>query len=160
MKKQIVPILLILGLTLISFNQVNIVAADSSQIQEIDENFKIDYSGFHGNQLELNEAAYKEFKRADDKLNEIYNKIFIKYKDNQLFLDKLINAEIAWINFRDAQLEAIYPEENKSVYYGSIFPMVYNIEKAKLTWDRVIQLNQWLIEYPEGTTGLGSRGKQ
>ena len=74
MKKQLIPILLILSLTLISFNQVNIVwAADPSQIQEIDENFKIDYSGFHGNQLELNEAAYKEFKRADDKLNEIYN---------------------------------------------------------------------------------------
>ena len=116
-------------------------------------------TGFRGNQDELNELADRECKRADDKLNESYNQIFVKFKNNKLFLDKFGDAEIAWIKFRDAHLAALYPEEDKILHYGSMFPLAYYFEKANLTWDRVMQLNQWLLDYPEGMAELGSRGK-
>ncbi|EGO63806.1 lysozyme inhibitor LprI family protein [Acetonema longum] len=158
-KNQLAVILLVLGLTVLIFNK-DVWAAKTPPIKEYNENFEIDYSdpGLRGSQSEMNEAAYREFKRADDKLNEIYGQIFVKYKNNKLFLDKLTNAEIAWIKYRDAYLESIYSEKDKHIHYGSVFP-IYNIEAAKLTWDRVKQLNQWLIDYPEGMVGLGSRGK-
>lgn len=162
MKKQLAVVLLILGLAAIGIYQsATVEAAESAQIKENDDNFKVDRSdpGFKGNQSDMNEAAYREWKRADDKLNEIYSQILIKYKDNQLFLDKLTDAELAWIKFRDAHLEALYPDKEPTYHYGSVYPMVYHLEKAYLTWARVKQLNQWLITYPEGVVGLGSRGQ-
>lgn len=147
-------------LAVYSYQGNSALAFGPSEAQVNDESFKVDYSdpGFQGTQFEMNEAAYREFKRADDKLNEIYGQILVRYKNNQVFLDKLVEAELAWIKFRDAHLEAIYPEENKRLYYGSIYPMVYSLENAKLTWNRVKELNEWLIDYPDGMVGLGSRG--
>jgi uncharacterized protein YecT (DUF1311 family) len=131
---------------------------NSNSLQVKNEKFEFDYSLLTGNQKEMNEAAYKEFKRADDKLNEFYQQILIEYKKNKQFLEKLAEAEKAWIKFRDAQLEALYPGDDKQLHYGSVFPMCYYIEKANLTWARVKQLNEWLKEPEEGTVGLGSRG--
>ncbi|EGO63794.1 lysozyme inhibitor LprI family protein [Acetonema longum] len=160
-KKLLVAMLLVLGVIAIHFSQGAWAADETSLTEQKNENFQVDRSdpGFRGNQGEMNEAAYREFKRADDKLNAIYAQIFVKYKNNKLFLDKLTSAEIAWIKFRDAHLESIYPEKDTTMHYGSVYPMVYYIGKANLTWDRVKQLNQWLIDYPEGTLGLGSRGQ-
>jgi Uncharacterized protein conserved in bacteria len=120
--------------------------------------FEVDYSKLTGSQSEMNDAAYKEFKRADDKLNGIYRQILVEYKKNQLFLAKLTEAEKAWLKFRDAHLEALYPEEDKQSHYGSSFLMGFNLEKARLTWERVKQLNEWLNPV-EDAVGLGSRGQ-
>jgi len=132
-------------------------AAEGNQSRQDTSHFKVDFSNFRdGNQGELDRAAEKEFKRADDTLNDIYNKVLLKHKNDQEFIDKFINAELAWIKFRDAELEAIYPSEDKQ-RYGSVYPMAYFIEKANLTWDRVKQLNVWLEGLPEGVVGAGSR---
>jgi len=56
-------------------------------------------------------------------------------------------------------MEALYPEENKLFHYGSVYPMCYYLKDASLTWDRVKQLNEWMVDYPEGVVGLGSRGQ-
>lgn len=108
-------------------------------------------------QMAMNMAAAKELKRADDTLNEIYNMVLAKYKDDQEFIDKLIAAELAWIAFRDAEMEAIFPKQDKQRHYGSAFPMSFCIVKAELTWDRVKQLNEWLVGFPEGDLAAGSR---
>ena len=120
--------------------------------------FKVEltYTDDDRSQRSMNMAAGREVKRADDTLNEIYNKVLLKHKDDKNFIDKFTKAELAWIVFRDAQLESIYPAQDKQAY-GSVYPMTYALEKATLTWDRVKQLNQWLEGYPEGTVGRGSR---
>lgn len=119
--------------------------------------FKVELSpAGDSSQMALNEAAARELKRADDKLNEVYNLVLSKHQDDPEFTAKFVAAELAWLAFRDAELEAIYPKTDKS-QYGSIFPMVYCISKAELTWDRVRQLNEWLEGFPEGDPGAGSR---
>ena len=90
-------------------------------------------------------------------MNDVYHQVQIVYKDDQSFIDKLIDAELAWISFRDAQLEAIYPERNRPGRYGSVFPMTYALEKTRLTWARVRQLREWLDGLPaeQNTGGQG-----
>jgi len=89
-KKQLFIIFFLLALILIA-QSTNVLASEPSQVKNNNDNFKVDYSdpGFSGNQGDMDNAAYRQFKRADDKLNEIYNQIFIKYKNNKLFLRKL-----------------------------------------------------------------------
>ena len=103
------------------------------------------------------EVAAKEAKRADDTLNEVYKQILVIYGNNQLFIEKLVDSELAWIAFRDAELEAISAVKDKQVRYGTLSSMAYDIEKARLTWARVEQLKEWSEGIPEGNVGAGSR---
>lgn len=149
-----VSFLLLLSLGLAPAHSVRGAEPAGSAKQEA-----IDFSdpGFGGSQGDMNAAAFREFRRADDTLNQVYGQIQEKYKNNPTFLAKLTDAEGAWIQFRDAHLESLYPARDKR-QYGSVYPMVYALEKARLTWDRVKQLNQWL-EFREGAVGQGSRGQ-
>lgn len=93
-------------------------------------------------QKELNSDAGNELKRASEATDSVYNRVLLAYKDNTLFVDKLKASEGAWAKFRDAHLEAIYPEKDKQLAYGSVYPMVYSAEKTKLTQAREKQLQQ------------------
>lgn len=125
---------------------------DASQDNQTSQNFdgmNFDFSKLTGpSQMQLNVQAYEEFKRADDSLNKVYRQVLTVYHDDKPFIDELVDAELAWIAFRDAELEAIYPAQDKQGWYGSIFPMTYSIEKADLTWARVKQLKEWLDGMP------------
>lgn len=110
-----------------------------------------------GSQAELNEAAYKEYERADEKLNEIYRTIFREYKGEKLFLEKLKETERLWIKYRDAYMESRFPGEDKQFIYGSVYPMAYYYVKAQKTWERVRELDEWL-NYQEGDVTAGSIG--
>lgn len=151
---------LILFIQLVIFGVIPVITANAAEdSQSYDtSHFKVEMSFPDGDrsQWALNMAAGREFKRADDTLNDIYNKVLLKYERDQEFIDKFVNAELAWIKFRDAELEAIYPAQDKR-RYGSIYPMIHNIEGANLTWSRVKQLNEWLTGFPEGVVGAGSR---
>ena len=120
--------------------------------------FKVEltYPDDDRSQLAMNDAAARELKRADDTLNVIYNKVLVKYQDDREFIAKYTAAEVAWIAFRDAHLDAVFPKEDKQAY-GSTYPMVYRLYKAELTWERVKQLNEWLADFPEGDAAAGSR---
>ncbi|MDT8902889.1 lysozyme inhibitor LprI family protein [Anaeroselena agilis] len=135
-----------------------IANADENKQEYDASRFKVEltYPDDDRSQLAMNDAAARELKRADDTLNAIYNKVLVKYRDDREFIAKYVAAEVAWIAFRDAQLDAVFPKEDKSSY-GSVYPMVYRLYKAELTWDRVRQLNEWLIEFPEGDAAAGSR---
>ncbi|RYZ47353.1 MAG: DUF1311 domain-containing protein [Proteobacteria bacterium] len=50
-----------------------------------------------------------EFLKTDKELNDTYKEIQTKYKADSIFLKKLKKAQTAWIAFRDAHLEAVYP---------------------------------------------------
>jgi uncharacterized protein YecT (DUF1311 family) len=107
-------------------------------------------------QLEMNQKADNEYKKADKELNSIYNKILKDYKVDTKFITKLKVAQNAWIKFRDAEMNALFPEDNKSVEYGSVFSMCWNNALTDLTKQRIKKLKVWLNGIEEGDACSGS----
>jgi len=107
-------------------------------------------------QAEMNEHTYQIYQKTDKELNNVYKQILIKYKDDKLFISKLQKAELAWIKYRDAEIEAIYPEEDKS-NYGSVYPMCVNQVMTEITQQRIKELKSWSNGIPEGEVCAGSR---
>jgi len=108
------------------------------------------------NQFELNQCAARELKEADDELNRVYREILKRNAKDPVFLDRLKAAQRAWISFRDAELEAIFPDPEKQVAYGSAYPMCYAHWMKKLTSQRTQQLRRWLVGTEEGDVCTGS----
>lgn len=109
-------------------------------------------------QSSLNSCAAKEFKEADNRLNAVYQEVRSKYSANELFLERLKKAQLAWIALRDADLEMMFPGEKKVLNYGSVYPMCLLIKKTELTNDRTKFLLQWLENPQEGDVCSGSAG--
>lgn len=107
-------------------------------------------------QADMNKQAYQEFKKADDELNRVYSQVLKKYKNDKIFISKLQKAELAWIKFRDAEIEAIYPKEDKS-FYGSVYPVCVNMDMTEITQQRIKELKLWLKGVQEGDVCSGSR---
>lgn len=111
---------------------------------------------FAQTQQELNDGACAEYRKVDAQLNETYQAILRKKGDDAVFLAALKKAQRAWIAFRDAELEAVYPEEDKRVHYGSVYTMCSCSLATELTQQRVEQLTTWLTA-EEGDVCSGSR---
>ncbi len=107
-------------------------------------------------QLEMNLAELKKYQIADDELNQVYRKIQEVYREDTLFLQKLKSAQLAWIKFRDLHLESLYPEEDKALHYGSVYPTCRYIVLTELTKARTVQLRVWLKGLPQGDVCSGS----
>ena len=97
-----------------------------------------------------------EFGKVDKELNAIYQKILTEYTGDQEFIAKLKAAQRAWLKFRDAEMEALFPLQEKGYSYGSIYPMCHSIWLANLTQDRITQLKKWTEKVEEGDVCAGS----
>ena len=89
-------------------------------------------------------------------MNAVYRQVLNKYKGDTLFVAKLKAAQRAWIAFRDAHLESLYPEANKLQAYGSVNPVCRCGGLTELTAERAKQLKQWLNGAEEGDVCSGS----
>lgn len=118
----------------------------------------VDVSKLDGSQAEIKQKVDAELKQAEDALDDVCSQILMRYEENGIFIDRFIDAELAWSAFRDAELEAINAAQNKEKRYGRFSPVAYELEKARLTWARVVQLKEWSEGLPEGFVGAGSRG--
>ena len=107
-------------------------------------------------QGDLDEEACGQFHKADVALNETYSKILKEYAKDQQFVAKLKSAQRAWLAFRDAEIEALYPKENKQAEYGTVYPMCHCSELQFLTAERTKQLKRWLDGTLEGDVCAGS----
>src|SRR5574341_1083599 len=94
-------------------------------------------------QLDLEKKACAELEKADKELNKVYKKILTEYKNDKLFLEKLKKAQKAWLAYRDAHVESIYPEPDTSLKYGSAYGMCYCKTITDLTRQRTKMLKQW-----------------
>ena len=83
-------------------------------------------------------------KKADTKQNQVYSQILKEYKSDIVFITNLKNAQRLWIQFRDAEIKALYPEREDR-YYESVRPMCWNIYLQELTEERIKKLNIWLL---------------
>lgn len=111
---------------------------------------------FSQTQTEMNIDSYNQYLKVDKEMNVVYQKILKKYSTDKLFLKKLKVAQNLWIKFRDAEVEARFPEENKKLEYGSMYPMCVNDYFNKLTLERIKQLKVWLNGIPEDELCSGS----
>jgi len=95
-------------------------------------------------QSELNECSCKQFHNADAEMNSVYRKLVSLHAKDELFISKLRNAQRAWLAFRDAQLEAIFPDKDPRIAYGSSYTMCYCANQRWLTEERTKQLKMML----------------
>ena len=107
-------------------------------------------------QVQMNQDACAVFAQADGELNAVYRRILAEYPTAPQFTDKLKNAQRAWVAFRDAHLEAVYPAPDKQAEYGSAYPLCRCVALAELTRVRVEELKGWLNGVPEGEVCRGS----
>lgn len=101
---------------------------------------------FAQSQAEINANLMTAYEKSDKKLNQVYHKILVTYKDDTLFIKNLKRAELLWIQLRDAEMEAKYP---RSEELGSSFTVCYYSYLCQLTDDRTKYLMQWLPKVHE-----------
>ncbi len=93
-------------------------------------------------QADLTECSSTDYKAADDELDATYQRLLQKAAADRVALQQITSAQKAWIAFRDAQIAALYPAEDKQKEYGTVFPMCANLALADLTRQRTKMLRQ------------------
>jgi uncharacterized protein YecT (DUF1311 family) len=101
-------------------------------------------------QAGMNERACAGNRRADAEMNRVYQQILSEYQDKAEFVEKLKEAQRAWVAYRDAHMEALYPGEDKRSLYGSAHEMCACPEMENLARERTALLRRWLTGLPEG----------
>jgi uncharacterized protein YecT (DUF1311 family) len=104
-------------------------------------------------QTALNSKAENGYQKADKELNVVYQKILKEYAAQPLFIKNLKIAQRLWVQLRNAELAAKYPEDGS---YGSVQPMCESSYLEHLTIDRTKFLKVWLTGVPEGDVCSGS----
>jgi uncharacterized protein YecT (DUF1311 family) len=110
---------------------------------------------FGQSQGEMSQDAAKKYQKADKELNTAYQKILKMYSNDTAFIRNLKNAQRIWVQFRDAEMKAIYPDREPG-YYGSVQPMCWYSEITRLTNDRIKKLKVWIDGTMEGDVCSGS----
>jgi uncharacterized protein YecT (DUF1311 family) len=95
----------------------------------------------------MNRCASEEAKRADDELNATYRTLLSKAAAQPEAVAKIKAAERAWVAYRDAYIDAMFPAKNKQAEYGSAYPMLVNLIRAKLTRQQIAALKDLLDQY-------------
>jgi uncharacterized protein YecT (DUF1311 family) len=106
-------------------------------------------------QAAMNQCTANSLTAADKELNQVYQQVLSKYAKDTVFIGKLKVAQKAWLAFRDAELAARFPDNDKS-NYGSIYPMCADNELEAMTRQRTEELRAWLKGTQEGDVCAGS----
>jgi uncharacterized protein YecT (DUF1311 family) len=114
-------------------------AQESSQYRVCQENAKT--------QIEMNACARQEAARANALFAEAYRSLLSKVTNRPKAKARIESAERAWIAYRDAYMDAMYPATDKQTEYGSIYPMEINSLLAKLTQRQVTALRELDQQY-------------
>lgn len=101
-------------------------------------------------QMEMNTCAGEEAARVDTRLNDVYHELLSKAAKQLEAVVKIKAAERAWVAYRDAYMEAMYPAKDKQVEYGSIYLMEASLLRARLTERHTTELKEMLQQYSEG----------
>jgi len=123
----------------IALNSFSGLAQDSERYRACNEKAKT--------QAEINACASGEAARVDAELNDVYRKLLSKAESEPEAVAKIKAAERAWIAYRDAYIDAMYPAKDKQAEYGSSYPTEINLLRAKLTQQQVAALRELLRQY-------------
>ena len=92
-------------------------------------------------QQEMNAGAAAEFAKADKELNEVYGKVLGVLDDEAK--EMLKRSQRAWVAFRNAEAAFRADAEARG---GSMWPLVHEGVRGKLTQERVKALREYLVE--------------
>ena len=96
-------------------------------------------------QADLNEEACQQLSREIETLESALTKARTHWSTNAKALALLDASQLAWSQYRDAQLKLNDPDE---VYgrgsSGSVVPMCLCLEAARMTHDRAIELDDYM----------------
>ncbi len=110
---------------------------------------------FAQSQAQTNESLCNSYKRADTELNSAYSQILNIYVKEKEFVQRLKEAQRAWLLYRDAHVLAHFPSK-KPGEYGSVQPGCECEILLELTTARTKQLKEWLDGTIEGDVCAGS----
>lgn len=110
---------------------------------------------FCQSQGDMNKEADLDFRKADKELNLVYQKVLKEYAGDKLFVKNLKNAQRLWVQLRDAEMLAKYPETDSHAY-GSAHPMCWSMYLTELTQERIKRLKVWVNGLDEGDICNGS----
>ena len=125
------------GLVALSFAGVQASSSENSQTQ-----------------LQMNEASCAEYKQADREMNRVYLKIVSDDRGDPVFIKAMKKAQLAWLRYRDAHVESIFP--GAASQYGSVSTMCRCGSLAEITKERTQTLNRWLEGIDEGDVCAGT----
>jgi uncharacterized protein YecT (DUF1311 family) len=95
-------------------------------------------------QQEMNAEAAESFKKADKELNEVYAKVLANLDDQAK--ENLKKSQRAWVAWRDAEAAFRADAEARG---GSMWPLVHEGIRSRLTKERVKGLKELLLEDEE-----------
>jgi len=99
------------------------------------------------------------YTKAEKEINTVYQKILREYSSDKAFIKNLKAAQRLWIQFRDAEIKARFPNQTPG-YYGSVYAVCVSNLKTELTNERIKTLNVWLNGIEEGDVCAGSIRKK
>lgn len=102
-----------------------------------------------GTQTEMNQCSYEDFKKADATLNKKYKELRALRNGDTPYLNKLKTSQKAWLKFRDAEVKTIFACKTNDMKscWGSMYPLLYNIEMQTLTEQRSKTLGTYIKDY-------------
>jgi uncharacterized protein YecT (DUF1311 family) len=104
-------------------------------------------------QLELNECATAEEQKAEEEMNQLYRQLLSGASKNPAYREKLEAAQKAWLAYRDAELEAKYPAQDKRGEYGSVYPMCFANDRTDLVRQRIEEIKALLKQTEDVCAG-------
>jgi uncharacterized protein YecT (DUF1311 family) len=87
-------------------------------------------------QFQMNKCASEEAARTDSALNDAYQILLKLVARNVNAGQKIRTAQRAWLAYRDAYINAMYPADDKQANYGSMYPMEVDLLRAELTTEQ------------------------
>lgn len=111
-------------------------------------------------QGELTDCAARDMDAAERQMNTLYAIVLDRFRGDPETLGKIRAAQQAWLAFRQAHAEAVFPKAgtpDAQFVYGSSLPMCWASVTAGLTGPRIAQLREWADGVEEGDLCAGSR---
>ncbi|MDO5674411.1 MAG: lysozyme inhibitor LprI family protein [bacterium] len=81
---------------------------------------------------------------ADSVLNGNYQRILREHADQPAFIAKFKASQRAWLQFRNAEMAALFPHDKMDLAHGEGLTEAQQQWLTKLTEERSIQLVRWL----------------
>jgi uncharacterized protein YecT (DUF1311 family) len=106
-------------------------------------------------QAELNTNVARELRSAEAQIEELLRSLTTKAKGHPEALAKLDRAQAAWVTYRDAHLDSLWPSADALRSYGSVHPMCVLMERTKLTMQRIAAL-RLMLKAEEGEVCFGA----
>jgi uncharacterized protein YecT (DUF1311 family) len=93
-------------------------------------------------------CAWEEAERTDAEMDRMYRDLLSRAAALPEAPPKIEATQAAWITYKDAYLEALFPADNKQAQYGTIYGMKLNLARAEVTRRQIVALRDLLRQWP------------